>query len=409
VKGIYFDLKMWKIILSKIKLAPKFLTFKYKNNWSTPKIIHDNQVLVKTLNAGICGSDIHQVKLDMSYYASILSSPLNPAPIGHEVVGMVEKTNENSSLKEGDRVILNPTVHCKSYGFSLCPSCQKGDWQHCYTLVGKGDGTEREKSFKPYRGQIYGGYAEYFLAFENNLYRVPENVPNHVAVLIEPFTVALHAIMRNIPSDSDSVIVIGAGTIGLMTIAAIRAFGKDSKITSIARYPHQAEIAKHLGADEVIFSSRDKLKFYKEIADRHDALLVNPLMRKPYIYGTKGPDVIYDTVATESTVEDAFHITRSGGKIVMIGMGFSITKKVDWAVQVYKEVEIIGSFLQSTGEFEGKIIDPYEFGLNYMSEHVELFEKFVTHRFPLHAYKEAYGTLKDKSTSHAVKVIFDYT
>ncbi len=127
---------MWKIILSKLKLAPKFLTFTYKEDWTVPTIKHDNELLVKTLNAGICGSDIHQVKLDMSYYASILSSPLNPTPIGHEVVGLIEKTNENSSFKVGDRVVLNPTVHCESYGFSPCPSCLKGDWQHCHTLVG---------------------------------------------------------------------------------------------------------------------------------------------------------------------------------------------------------------------------------------------------------------------------------
>lgn len=409
MKGIYFDLKMWKIILSKIKLAPEFLTFMYKEDWPTPKITYDNQVLVKTLNAGICGSDIHQVKLDMSYYASVLSSPLNPAPIGHEVVGVVENTNDNSLLKKGDRVVLNPTVHCKSYGFSLCPSCQRGDWQHCYTLVGKGDGSEREKTFKPFKGQIYGGYAEYFVAFEKNLYKVPENVPNHVAVLIEPFTVALHAVIRNLPSDSDSIIVIGAGSIGLMTIAAIRALGKKSKITSVVRYPHQADIAKQLGADDIVFSSRDKSKFYKIIADKYDALLVTPLMRKSYIYGRKGPDLIYDTVATESTAEDALHIVRSGGKIVMIGMGFSITKKVDWAVQVYKEVEIAGSFLQSVGEFEGKPVDPYEYGLKYMSENVEVFDKMVTHRFPLQDYKKAYGVFKNKGTSHAIKVIFDYT
>ncbi|TFG19588.1 MAG: hypothetical protein EU530_05845 [Promethearchaeota archaeon] len=409
MRGIYFDLKMWKIILSKMKLAPKFLTFKYKEDWPKPKITHDNQVLVKTLNSGICGSDIHQVKLDMSYYASILSSPLNPAPIGHEVVGIVEKTKKNSFFSVGDRVILNPTVHCKSYGFSLCPSCQRGDWQHCYTLVGRGDKSDREESFKPYRGQIYGGYAEYFIAFEKNLYKVPDNIPNHIAVLMEPFTVALHAVLRNLPSDSDSIIVMGAGTIGLMTIAAIRALHKKSKISSIVRYPHQAEVAKQLGADEVLFSTPDKSKFYRDVAEKYDALVVNPLMRKPYIYGTKGPDIIYDTVATESSVEDAFHIIRSGGKIVLIGMGFSITKKVDWAVQVYKEVEITGSFLQSIGEFEGKVIDPYEFGIKYMSEHTELFENIVTHRFPLHAYKDAYSALENKSKSHAIKVIFDYT
>ena len=409
MKGIYFDLKMWKIILSKLKLAPKFLTFKYKEDWDKPEITHDNEVLVKTLNAGICGSDLHQAKLDMSYYASILSSPQNPSPIGHEVLGIVENTNKNSSFTVGERVVLNPTVHCASYGFSPCPSCKNGDWQHCQVLVGKGDESEREKTFKPFKGQIYGGWSEYFLAPEKNLYKVPENVPNHIAVLMEPFTVALHAVIRNPPEDADKVIVLGAGTIGLMTIITLRALNKKSHITSVVRYPHQANLAKLCGADEVLFSSKNKTSFYKEIAEQYEALLVTPLMKKPYIYGVKGPDIIYDSVATESTVEDDFHIIRSGGKIVLIGMGYSITKKIDWGVQIYKEVIISGTFLQSVGEFEGKVIDPYEFGLNYMSKHLDVFENIVTHRFPLHDFRKAFGAIENKGKSHAIKVVFDYT
>lgn len=409
MKGIYFDLKMWKIILSKLRLAPKFLTINYKDNWAIPKITHNSHVLVKTLNAGICGSDIHQIDLDMSYYASVLSSPLNPSPIGHEVVGIVEKTSKNSSLKKGDRVVLNPTAHCASYGFTPCPSCQKGDWQHCYTLVGTGDNSERESSFKPFKGQIYGGFTEYFLAFEKNLYKVPENVPNYVAVLTEPFTVALHAVMRNKPSDTDSIIIIGAGTIGLMTIVAIRTLGIKSKITSIARYSHQAELAKQLGADTVLTSSGDKEKLYITIADMHNSLLVTPLMRKSYLYGTRGPDIIFDSVGSQTTINDAFHLIRSGGTIIVMGMGYSITKNVDWAIQIYKEVTLTGTFLQSIGEVDGKVVDPYELALDFMANHGTLFEQFVTHRYPIDEYKKAFATLEDKARTQAIKVIFDYT
>jgi threonine dehydrogenase-like Zn-dependent dehydrogenase len=276
-------------------------------------------------------------------------------------------------------------------------------------LVGKGDESEREKTFKPFRGQIYGGWSEYFLALEKNLYKVPENIPNHIAVLIEPFTVALHGVIRNPPEDTDKVLVLGAGTIGIMTIIALRALNKKSHIISVVRYPHQAELAKFCGADEVLNSSRDKTSYYKEIADQYDALLVTPLMRKPYIYGMKGPDVIYDSVATESTVEDDFHLIRSGGKLVLIGMGYSITKKIDWGVQIYKEVSVSGTFLQSVGEFEGNIIDPYEYGLRYMSEHLDVFEKIVTHRFSVQDFRKAFAALENKGKSHAIKVIFDYT
>jgi threonine dehydrogenase-like Zn-dependent dehydrogenase len=119
--------------------------------------------------------------------------------------------------------------------------------------------------------------------------------------------------------------------------------------------------------------------------------------------------MIYDSVATQSTAEDALHMIRSGGKIVMIGMGYSLTKKVDWAAQIYKEITITGTFLQSPGSLDGITIDPYEFAMQYMSQHVELFEKFVTHRFPIHHYKNAFATLLNKDKFQAIKVVFDYT
>ncbi len=408
MKGLYFDLKMWKIILTKIHLAPKFLNFIYKDSWAIPEPLRENEVLIKTLQAGICGSDIHQIKLDFSYYASVLTNSNDLSPLGHEVVGLVEKTSENSKFRKGDRVILNPSIHCKSLGISPCPSCEKGDRQHCYILVGKNNSDQKEIE-KRSIGINSGGFSEYFLAYENNLHKVPENVPNHVAVLIEPFAIGLHAVLRNPPSDSDSVIVFGAGTIGLMIVAAIRALGKKTHITCIARHKHQAEAARILGADEIVFDIKDKTQMYKAIAKKHNSVLVTPLMRKPYAFGVNGPDIIYDSVASEATIEDSLHVIRAGGKMVLVGIGISITKHVDWAVQIFKEVTIVGAFLQSISEYGGKIIHPFEFGLKYMSENVALFEKIVTHRFPLQKYKEAFHAFQNKSNSEAIKVVFDYT
>lgn len=82
-----FDLKIWKALLKKMGLGSKFLMVKYKNDWPKPTIRYPNQVFVKNHLGGICGSDLHQLNIEGSYFSTILASKTNPFPIGHEVIG----------------------------------------------------------------------------------------------------------------------------------------------------------------------------------------------------------------------------------------------------------------------------------------------------------------------------------
>jgi threonine dehydrogenase-like Zn-dependent dehydrogenase len=104
--GLKYDLKIWKVILRKMRIGSKYLLIKYRKDWASPQITHDNQILIKNRFAGICGSDYSQINADMSYIASILSVNQNPSPIGHELVGEVIKIGKNvSNFEIGDRVV----------------------------------------------------------------------------------------------------------------------------------------------------------------------------------------------------------------------------------------------------------------------------------------------------------------
>ena len=389
MKGVYFYLDP-----GKIKDAKNYSLIKYKKDWPNPEIKYPNQVIIKTLLGGICGTDLHQIFLELSPFAGILGSSINPSPIGHEIVGIVDESAPKvEDLKKSDRVILNPLSHCLTRNLDLCPSCHLGNWQQCYNITGG--------------GFVTGGFSEYFLAYEKQLYKVPKNVSNDVAVLTEPFTVAIHAVCRNPPKDGDVCVVVGAGTIGLMIIAAIKALGHKCKIITLARYPFQAEIAKKLGAEEVIIDSK-KGKLYKKMAEIKEGSKLFSVLGQKYIFGNAGPDIVYDSIGTEASMNDCLHYVKSNGKIVVVGLGYSITKSVDWAIQAWKEIDIVGSMMYGLQTIDGKVRDPFEMALEFLSKDPALFKGIVTHKFRVEEYKEAFEGMQNKSSIKGVKLVIEF-
>lgn len=391
MKGVYFNLD-----LTKIQKAKNLGLIQYKNDWPIPEIEYPNQVRIKTLMGGICGTDLHQLFLELSPFAGILGAPVNPSPLGHEIVGLVDECGPQvEGLKKGDRVILNPLSHCVTKNLDLCPSCREGDWQQCYNITGG--------------GFVTGVFSEYFVAYKKQLYKVHSNIPNDVAVLTEPFAVAIHAVCRNLPKDDNSVVVVvGAGTIGLMIIAAIRKLGNKCKIISLARYPFQAEIAKKLGADEIITDSK-KAKLYKKMAEQKEGSKLFSVVGNRYIFGNAGPDMIYDSIGTEQSMTDCLHYIKSNGKIVVVGLGYATTKNVDWAIQAWKEVDIVGSMMYGLQTIDDKLTDPFEMALEFLSKDPDLFKGIVTHKFQVEDYKKAFEAMQNKSGIKGVKLVFDFS
>lgn len=412
MKGIYYDLKIYKAALKKIGLARTYSMIKYKKDWPEPEIEFPRQVKVKSLLSGICASDLHQIDVEMPYIASILAQKKNPFPIGHEVVGIVEEVgDEVEKLKKGDKVVFSPIANCEAYGFEKCPSCQQGDYQSCLALAGHGDDSELEEKYGgrlAFGGFGGGGFSESFIAFEGQLTKIHDDIPDEIAVLTEPFSVALHAVLKRVPDDHETAIVIGAGIIGLMMIAAIRALGSKCKLIIMARYPTQVEAAETLGAD-VVLIDRSGEGLYDKISDLTDGSLFKPAIGKRVLFGNKGPDVIFDSIGSGRTIDDALHLVRTNGTIVIVGMAFKGMKNIEWALQIYKELDILGSMMHGREVHAGTEIDTFELAVDFLTEYGDRFRGLVTHRFPIEQYKEAFKVASKKGKYDAIKVVFEFT
>ncbi|MHA2201887.1 MAG: alcohol dehydrogenase catalytic domain-containing protein, partial [Candidatus Thorarchaeota archaeon] len=251
MKAIKYDLKISKVIRKKAKLAGKYTMIKYRSDWTKPSIKHPKQVIVRPTVAGICASDIHQIQLGkISYSSSILARKDSPFPLGHEVIGIVEEIgSEVEGFIVGDRVNHSPVVSCTCYGFDYCECCIAGKPETCQAITGIGDGSALEEEYGgrlKFGGFGSGGFSEYFVTYAGQLQKVPEGIPDDVAILSEPLAVAIHAVKRKQPLDDETVLVIGAGIIGLMIVRAIRGLGSKCRIIVLARYPFQGKAAKQV-------------------------------------------------------------------------------------------------------------------------------------------------------------------
>jgi threonine dehydrogenase-like Zn-dependent dehydrogenase len=340
-----------------------------------------------------------------------MASSENPISMGHETIGTVMETGTAvTNIKPGDRVVYNPIGRCSVYGFDPCPSCRIGNYQHCFCLVGIGDGSDLEQKYggrEKFRGYGTGGFGEYLVGMERQFYKLPDAISDETAVLTEPFTIALHAVMRCMPRHEDTVMVVGAGIIGLLIIKALRSLGSKCRIITIVRYPVQREMAIRLGATEVI-TERNTDKLYSKVAELTSGSLFKPLLSKRVIYGNKGPDLIYDCVASEASVDDDIRLIRSNGKIILVGLGFNITRKVDWSLIIYKEIELRGAFLSGRQVYNERDVDSFSIALDIMARDAKDFSGLVTHFFPLEKYKDAIRCFQSKHTSNAIKVVFDF-
>ncbi|MHA2214006.1 MAG: alcohol dehydrogenase catalytic domain-containing protein, partial [Candidatus Thorarchaeota archaeon] len=201
MKGIKYDLKKHKMLLKKLKLARKFSMIKYREDWPIPDLKYDNQIQVRSRLGGICTSDIHQIDVKLPYSVTILARRDPPYPNGHEVVAEVTQVGSDvEEFKVGDRVTHSPIASCDAYGFDPCPSCVKGLPESCYTLVGRGDGSDLEEKYGgrgAFGGFSGGGFSEYFVAFAKQFTKVPEGLSDELAVLAEPFAVGIHVVAPN--------------------------------------------------------------------------------------------------------------------------------------------------------------------------------------------------------------------
>lgn len=366
-----------------------------------PVLPNDQWVKIRVTYGGICGSDLHLIHLHDSPSTSPFAS--FPFTIGHEVVGKISEVGlAVKGLQLGDRVAVDPVLSCMVRGLpNSCEVCRSGDYNLCSHMT-DGDiapglliGTCRDTG---------GCWSTYLVAHQSQVLKLPDEINDLNGVMIEPFSCALHSVMRNPPRDDDTVLVVGAGTIGVCVVAALRALDMGCKIVVVSKYDIQTKLALRYGADEVIRLCGRDYKHIYEIADALKARVLKPVIGPPVIQG--GADIVYECVGNSRSVNDALRFARSGGKVVLLGLA-GILDRIDWTTVWLNELDVKGSFAYSTEEFEGKRMRTMQVAIELMKLGKVDLSPMITHRFPLEKYKEALSTVVSKGKEACMKVVFE--
>jgi 2-desacetyl-2-hydroxyethyl bacteriochlorophyllide A dehydrogenase len=365
-------------------------------NLPRQSLTHGNKNWVRVHNrlAGICGSDLHLVFADGDLRiapAALLARELSYP--GHEVVGEVVEIGEDvQDLHVGDRVVLQSAPNCLSAGVqSPCRSCSEGHYNLC------------ENVNFPGPQQIGGGWSEEMLLHEQQLFAIPEEMDDEQAVLLEPTAVALHAVLRRPPQPGEKVLIVGAGTIGLLTLQVIHALAPQAEISVLARHDFQVEQATRLGATRILYSNDS----YESVKKATGAKLYTGMFGNKMLLG--GYDVIYDTVGSKQTIHHNLRWARAGGTVIIIGVSLHLLK-LDLSPIWHQEVNLIGTTGHGTENWPvGTTQKRSTFALasDLITNGLIHPEKLITHRFALSNFREALQTANDKKGSRAIKVIFD--
>jgi threonine dehydrogenase-like Zn-dependent dehydrogenase len=351
-------------------------------------------VRVRPLLSGICGSDLGTLSSENSPYFSPITSP--PFVLGHEVVGVV--TEDNGNFAVGERVVLEPALGCAVRGIEPpCRMCAAGRYALCVN-VAKGDiAPGLQTGFCRDTG---GGWSEGALvAHPSQLHRVPQDLPDEAAVVIEPLACAVHAALKTNSQEGETALVIGAGTVGLFVAAALRQLTRAGRVICIAKHERQRIVALQLGADEVVHPKET----YTTLPAMLGTQVYKPDIGKPVVMG--GADRVFECVGSAGTMEDAVRLTRPGGEVALVGMP-SARNCLDLSALWHKEVSLTGAYAYGVEECEGERVKSFELALRIASEIKP--ETLVGPRFRLREYREAISAARTAGQKGRVKVVFDH-
>jgi threonine dehydrogenase-like Zn-dependent dehydrogenase len=367
-----------------------------------PTLLGDKWTIVRTALCGICGSDLKQVFLNANMDNPLRALISFPQVLGHEAVGVVERVGPAVKTRRvGERVVLNPWLSCQPRGIDPpCDACRHGQYSLCAHFT---DGALPAGMHAGNNRAVTGGYAPLLPAYESQLFPIPDGVSFEQAVLADPFSVSLHAILKAPPADGAWALVYGAGVLGLLSVTILHALYPAARVAVVARYPHQAERAHQIGAERVI-QVRDPAEVVESVADLVGARVYRPPRGLPLLL--QGVSVIYDTVGSSQTLEVGVRVVEPRGAIVITGVG--VPARFEWTPHYFKEIALLGSNAFGVEEYGGRRLHAMEHYLGLVAEGGLDPSPLITHRFRLDQYREAFLLFHEKGRHRAIKGVFDF-
>jgi threonine dehydrogenase-like Zn-dependent dehydrogenase len=329
--------------------------------------------------AGICGSDLATVDGRSSrYFEHIVSFPFVP---GHEVVG---------ELDDGTRVVLEPVLGCVARNISpVCPSCAGGQLGNCERLAFGDLEAGLQTGFCCDTG---GGWGTFMVAHESQLHRIPDTLSDEAAVMVEPAACAVHGALAW-PLSTGTVVVLGAGTLGLLTIAALRHFYPEVTIVGSARYTEQRRFAREFGATHVVEPDE-----------------IGRLVRRltgSLAYGnqlTGGADLVIDCVGSEESITESLRLVKPRGRITLVGMPNKVNLMLTglW----HRETQLAGAYAYGTEHLpDGTSRRTFDLAIE-LAASADL-GRLVTATYSLRDYRDALEHAANAGRRGAVKIAFD--
>src|SRR3954447_24413910 len=346
-----------------------------------PEPRHDGWVRVRPRLAGICGSDLATLSGHASLYLSALvSMPFVP---GHEVVG--ETLDDAPGLPAGSRVVLDSVLACAARGLEPCDACRTEQRNRCDRITVGHVSPGLQTGFCADTG---GGWSGQLVAHVSQLHPVPDALSDERAVLVEPLACAVHAARRADVLDSESVLVVGAGAVGLFITLALRELTPAAAITVVAKHRRQAELARHFGASAVVTPS----EVIGGVRRATRALRLEPERGAAYLLG--GVDVAIDAVGSRASIDTTLRTTRAGGRVLLAGMpGEGIDLTPAW----FRELEVAGAYATAGDAFDVAM---------ELAGHAPL-DGLLGVTYPLSRWREALDHAGDAGRLGTVKVAFD--
>jgi len=330
--------------------------------------------------SGICGSDLSTIDGHSSrYFEPIVSFPF---VLGHEVVGDVV-----GGELDGRRAVLVPVLHCEVRGIQPpCPGCAAGDVNRCERIAFGHLEPGLQSGFCEGTG---GGWSEAMVAHPAQLVPVPDVLSDEAAVVVEPTACAVHAAEAVRVASHEGpgpVVVIGAGTLGLLTIAALP---EGLSVITAARYPHQRRLALELGATTVVEPGelngavRLATGSMKLGADHASGQLAG------------GAPVVVDCVGSEASLAQALEVVAPGGTILVVGMPSTVS--LDLTGLWHREVSLRGLYAYRREDFDTALdlVSRADLG------------RLVSATYPLSRYEDAIAHAAEAGRRGAVKIAFD--
>ena len=330
--------------------------------------------------SGICGSDLATIDgRSARYFEDYASFPFTP---GHEIV---------ADASDGRRVVVEPVLGHAARGF-----------EPPFRGAAPGDGNDYRHlvcgHLKPglqtgFCASTGGGWSTELVAHESQLHDVPDWMSDEQAAMIEPAAAGVHAALRTGAGPGDTVAVVGAGTMGLMAVAALRHLAEPASIIAGGRYGTQRALALELGADAAV----DSDDLHRAVRRSSGSFLIGDHL-------SGGADAVIDAVGSSRSLAAALALCRPRGRVVMLGMPSTVT--VELTGLWHRETELVGCYAYGT-ENRGGRRRATSFELAFELAGKVAFDRLVSALYPLDRYTEALSHAAEAGRRGAVKIAFD--